>query len=484
MNQKGVSVLISGARWAYLTFITQKGVTFLSTMILARFLTPEAFGVMGMALLIIAYSEAISDSGIGSAMVQQQGDAHTLAKVAFLLSFSLGVLMTALVFFSAPLVAEMFDEPRLVNIMRILAPVFLLSTLSSVQDSWLKKHFLFSKRVLPQIVSVVVKAVVSIGLAFSGAGVWSLVFGQISSVLAKSGALRIVTKLPVGFKYERRISAEMFSFGLQLSLISLLGIFVASLDRLIVGHRLPTEMLGYYTIGVIFPPLAVIGVCNAVQQVVFPAFSRMQRTPRVLRKAYLLSLRYVAVLTFPLAVGLAVVSFDFVEVAYGERWLLSAPVMVFSSLASLVLSLRYTAGSVFKSTRRTRLLTGLIALQSLIALPLIVAVAHLGIVAVAGVALGVEVVMLVITLAFVARQLEFGAGAFLRQLLPAVTASLAMVLACKMVGEVFDDSSAILRLIIMIVTGVMIYTPIIGALDPTTLRGILGRLRGNALKGV
>ncbi|MEY8144806.1 oligosaccharide flippase family protein, partial [Falsihalocynthiibacter sp. CO-5D18] len=160
-----------------------------------------------------------------------------------------------------------------------------------------------------------------------GFGVWSLAFGQMSGQITASIAYWRVTRNQLSLAFDRKIAYRLLSFGTKLSVITFVGILSQTVDQVVIARYLDASQLGYFVLGSMLPELAVMGVCVSASQVFFPTFSRVQAKPRLLRASYLLSLKYVVMITFPVAIGVAIVAEDFVTIAYSELWAASVPII-------------------------------------------------------------------------------------------------------------------------------------------------------------
>jgi PST family polysaccharide transporter len=162
------SVLWNGA-----TFATSKLLVLVTTVILARLLTPDDFGLVGIGLLVIAYLDLANDFGVSAAVVQSREDPLRVANVAFWVNMALGTTLTLIALIGAPIVADAFDEPRATAVVRVLSLSMLLTSLGAIHEARLRRELRFRRRLAPELGRAIAKGGTSITLALLGAGVWS-----------------------------------------------------------------------------------------------------------------------------------------------------------------------------------------------------------------------------------------------------------------------------------------------------------------------
>ena len=177
---------VKGIIWSALSFVAGKGLTFLSTIILARLLAPDDFGLMALGLVTVAYLDTFGELGVGNVIIYRQDDLEKNSNVAFTLGLLVNSLLAVGGFFIAPVMAAFFKDPRVTDILRVLSVNLIISGLGSIHQARLDRDLQFKRSFVPEPGKTLAKALVSIGLAVSGFGVWSLVWGQLSGTLTSS----------------------------------------------------------------------------------------------------------------------------------------------------------------------------------------------------------------------------------------------------------------------------------------------------------
>ena len=295
---------LRGTFWTYASFYSGKLMVFLSTVILARLLVEEEFGVAGYATVVISFLEVLSDLGIGPALIYHR-DNPKARITAFWLNIGIGILLFLVTFFGAPLVGSFFQDPRAVPVTRALALVFPISALGSIHDTLLRKELSFGRKFIPDFVKAISKGLASIILALLGFGAWSLIIGQIvGRALSVVVLWRIMPWRP-SFQFAKSLVRPLLSYGLNIVSVDALGITLNNADYLLVGRFLGAAALGVYTVAFRFPDLLVMQFCDVISKVIFPVYARMREDPQALQRGFLTTTRYVSLVTVPMGLGMA-----------------------------------------------------------------------------------------------------------------------------------------------------------------------------------
>lgn len=355
--------------WAGVTLALTKGATLISTLILARLLVPADFGLFAVGLLVINYVDRIKDMGIGAALVYRRDRWSQLAGTGLTFSVLSSLVLAALTFACAPLTADFFRDPRSAQIVQVLAVSLFLSGLSIVPDSAMRRSLDFKRRVGPEIAASVVKGVVSVVLAMLGVGVWSLVWGQLAGTLAQTVLYWALVDWRPRFEWHPEIAGALLRYGLPSCLVAVFAVVTENLDYLVIGREMDADSLGYYTLAYRVPELSVIAVCIVASQVFFPMFSRLQDDRYELRSAYLRSVHYVSLLTIPGGILIAVTARDLVETMYSDKWAPAIPVLQLLALFSVIYSMSFHAGEIYKATGRPGILNWMSVLKIAVMVP-------------------------------------------------------------------------------------------------------------------
>lgn len=341
--------------WRYGTYFFSKFLIFISTIILARLLTKDDFGVVGFAITAITFLEVLS-VGTGPALIYYPKDDRTTA-TTFWLAQIVGIALFALSWVTAPLIASYFRDDRVVSVVRVLALAFPLNALGDIHSSLLQKQLAFNKIFIPEMLLALVKGGISIVLALLGAGEWSLIWGQIIGSLVWSGAYWMVEAWRPSLYFDFQIARSVFNYGAKYISANIISMIVLNLDYLLVGRYLGAEALGVYTLAFRLPDLLILQFANLLGKVLFPLYTRMRDVPGKLSDGFFTTTRYVSLVTVPLGVGLALVAEPLVMVFFSEKWMSAIPVIRAIAVYVVFTSFAYNAGSAYKAQGRPQVIT-------------------------------------------------------------------------------------------------------------------------------
>jgi PST family polysaccharide transporter len=214
----------------------------------------------------------------------------------------------------------------------------------------------FGKKLIPEIGNNIVKGLISIGLASAGYGAWALVYGQLSGLAISNILLWIVVPWMPRLTLIAKTAGQLFNYGISIMADKALTIFGDSFDYFLIGRLFTSTTLGIYTLAYKLPELLVITTLNVLGGVFFPAFSTIQHQPEELRKSFLAATKYVQLLVTPICLGLIVAADPIIRLVFGLQWLEAIPLMQILSAYTLVLSIGYHVGDVYKAIGRPDIL--------------------------------------------------------------------------------------------------------------------------------
>jgi O-antigen/teichoic acid export membrane protein len=342
--------------WNYLSFGLGKLLNIITVSILAHLLAPEYFGLVALATLTIDYLSVLNDLGLGSALIQRKKNIDESANIAFTLNILAGIILTGITFIIAPYAAIFFHEPQVTPVLRWLGLTFSLSSFGSVHNVLLQRELNFRKKIIPELGSTIVKAIISISLAIAGFGVWSLVVGQLLGTSVASFLLWVLLPWRPKFSWNATIGKELFAYGFSIMGNNAITVWEENFDYFIIGLIYNPTALGIYTLAYRLPQTLVLSILWAMTAVLFPTFSSLQDQKDALKKSFLSVLRYVELLVTPLCLGMFIAADPLIRVVFGEQWVGSIPILRALSLYVWVVSIGYHVGDIYKAVGRPDIL--------------------------------------------------------------------------------------------------------------------------------
>ena len=448
-----------GVTWFYLLRFSSRIIASLQLVILARLLTPEDFGLIGSAMLVLSLLQTFSATGFNQALVQKKQDISAYLDTAWWVEVGRGAFLGGIVFLMAPLAAAFFKEPETIPILRALAIYPLITSLASPGLIQLDKALRFKKLVLFQGVLTILGLIVSIASALIFRNVWALVIGTLfGGVMMSAGSYFIYPYRPgMGFSWHK--ARELWDFGRWVLGNKIAHYLFNDGDDWVVSRLLGSEALGLYQMAYNLGNAPSTEVTAIFSRVALPVFSKIQdELPRI-RRAYLPLVQAVMFVSPPVSLGIALVAQDAVIGILGERW---APMI--RSLQILLIwgwirSFRATAGPVIRARGRPDLAAKFTSFKvfvlALLVIPFTLRWQIEGTSWAVVIAAASEVPLIIISLKWAA---EIAPKEFLARLLRPLLTSIPMVLLILIWQNViYPDGSWIIRLIVSILLGAAAY---------------------------
>ncbi|MFC6222986.1 lipopolysaccharide biosynthesis protein [Hymenobacter artigasi] len=319
---------VNGVKWTMTATIVNSVLQVGYTAVMARLLSPAAFGLVALAGVILRFGVYFAKMGMERAIIQKPDLTEQDVRVAFTSSVLLGALFAGLLMASAPLAASIVHQPEVVPVVRALALGIFLSGVNGTAMSLLHRAMRFRALAIMEMLSFLLSYLgLGMFLAWQGFGVWALVGaslgqGLLVTVLAY-GAVRH-SVLPL---FDWEAYKPLLAYGSRMSVISFVEFVSMSLDTLLIGRLLGPASLGIYTRGSMLIALPVYLLSSNVAKVLFPSFSQMQADRARLRDVYLSSITLIATLITPICMGVMVAAPEIVLVMLGPKWLEAIPVL-------------------------------------------------------------------------------------------------------------------------------------------------------------
>ena len=315
----------SGAIWTSFDKMGTMALQFLVNIVLARLLMPSDYGCIGMLAIFVVVSQTIIDGGFGSALIQKkeptQIDYSTIFYWNILFAFGLYVVL----FVISPYVAYFYRMPILCDLLRVMGINLIINSLGIIQINRQRKQLAFKRIALINIFSYILAAVIAVGMAYGGYGVWSLVAMQLLFSLFSVSLFWIVTKWKPSLCFSLDSMKELFRFGGYLLFASIFQEICRNLQGLIIGRRFSSVEMGLYAQAKKLDDVASQALPNIIVQVIFPVYSQIQDDLEQTRQVLRINIRIIGFVTFPLMALLIVIAEPLIEFLYGHKWDAAVP---------------------------------------------------------------------------------------------------------------------------------------------------------------
>jgi len=311
---------VKGAGWSFADSILGQGITFVVGLVLARLLSPDEYGLIGIITIFIIVFNGIVDSGFSNALIRKQDCTDEDYNTMFFVNMAISILLFLVLFFSAPLISKFFGRPELTSLSRVMGLMLIFNALSLVQYTILSKRIDFKTKTKASLISSIVSGVIGIGMAFAGCGVWSLVGQQLSKQLFYSMFLWIFNKWWPSFKCSLDSFKYMWGFGWKLLVSGLLNNIWNQLYQVVVGKFYSPATLGQYTRSKQFASIFSENLTYVVQRVSYPALSEIQEDKERMVSAYRKVIKVTMFVTVVCMFSLGAVAEPLLFCLIGPQW--------------------------------------------------------------------------------------------------------------------------------------------------------------------
>lgn len=319
--------VISGLLWKLGERIGAQGVQFIVSIVLARLLTPEDYGYVGIVLVFISILMVFVQNGFGNALIQKKNATQTDFSSVFYVNVAVGVCLCVILQLIAPLIASFYDAEILKPVVRVLALGLILASINNVQNAFVARQMSFKKFFFATIIGTIVSAFTGIGAAFAGYGIWAIVIQQLTNQIIDTIILWITVKWRPSRTFSWKSIKELFTFGWKLLVSSLIDTIYNNLYSLTIGRYYSSADVGYYNRGKNIPNLVITNINSSIQAVMFPAYAKSQSNIQTVKAMVRKSMKVSTYLIFPIMVGLAATAKPLTIILLTEKWLPSVVFM-------------------------------------------------------------------------------------------------------------------------------------------------------------
>jgi O-antigen/teichoic acid export membrane protein len=324
---------ISGLLWSFIDSFAGLGISFIVGIMLARILSPEEFGLIGMLAIFIAIAQSFITSGFSQALIRKQDCNAADYSTVFYFNIVVGILFYLLLFLSAKSIADFYNEPVLEQLVKVLGLVLVINSFTIIQSTLLTKRIDFKLQAKISVISSVVSGIISIYMAYKGFGVWSLVAQTLLKNAINSILLWFWNQWKPIWQFSTSSFKELFSFGSKLLVSGLIDTIYRNVYYLIIGKYFAAAELGYYTRADQFQALPSQSLQGIIGRVSYPVLSSIQNDIPRLREAYKKIIRSSMLITFVLMLGMAAAARPMILTLIGEKW---EPAVIYLQMLCLV----------------------------------------------------------------------------------------------------------------------------------------------------
>lgn len=339
-----------GLTFVFLSTMGSRLVALCADVALMRLLLPAEHGVMHFGMVVVGALALLRSLGVGEALVFRSEVDRKSCDSAFILSAGVGLVLYGVVYAGAPLLASWLagaDQGQLVEVLRALAVIALLQGVGTVPSALLERELAFDKKIYVDALPTLIYALIALPLAWSGYGVWSLVWGRVLSAAAgQTAAWKLISWRP-RWRFDMAHVRQLSSYGRYVSAAAIVSFLVVSIDDVFVARLGGERELGLYARAYLLANVPVTAVAHVVGRVAFPAFAQLVRAGEEVGPLYVQMLGSVALLTLPMALLLALLAEPFTVAFLGAAWLPMVPILQGLAAYGFLRSLLSNTGPLF-----------------------------------------------------------------------------------------------------------------------------------------
>ncbi|MCM1047903.1 MAG: lipopolysaccharide biosynthesis protein [Clostridiales bacterium] len=451
--------VLGGFFWNYAERITAQLVSLIVSVILARLLEPEHYGVVSIVMIFISVGDVFVTGGFGNALVQKKDAEEIDFNTVLICSGVMSLFVYIVIFLAAPYIAIFYGMPAIKTLLRVLGLRIPVAGVNSIQHARIQKKMAFKKFFISTLIGTIISAFIGIIMAYKGAGEWALVAQYLSNAVIDTVILYLSGDWRPKLMFSIQRARILMSYGWKVLGSTLISSLEINWRNLIIGKQFGTDDLAFYHQGSKLPNVFVANIISSISKVIFPLMASEQDNKNKVKAVCRTSIQEGIFLMAPLMIGLIAVGDNFVRVVFTDKWLPCVQYLRILSLVYLVRPMTSTCMQAILAMGRSGIVLKIEIFLNVIALSL-VSVSVFYYKSVLFIAVGnvvTEIISLIIHMYFIRKLIGYHYREQIRDVIPCILLSCVMGIICYGVTFVINAPPIVL-LIIQIVLGAVIYT--------------------------
>lgn len=469
---------VKGTIWSSLERFSVQGIQFVVSIIMARLLTPEDYGLVGMLAIFLAISQSIIDSGFSQALIRKQDRSEIDNSTVLYFNIVIGILLYIILFLSAPSISRFYNQPQLIPLTRILGLSLIFNSLVIVQRALLTINLDFKTQAKASFTSAVISGGVGIWMAFDGFGVWAIAWQQVINLIVVTILLWCLSRWKPILAYSWKSFRELFGFGSKLLASGLLDTLYRNMYLIVIGKVFKASDLGYYTRAHQFTDFASSNLTGILQRVTYPVLCTIQEDDVRLASVYRKLLKMTVFLIFPLMMILAALAKPLVLSFLTEKWIFSAVLIQILCFSQMWYPVHAINLNLLQVKGRSDLFLKLEVVKKIVGVATLCLTLPFGLLALCWGMLANSIIALLINTHYTGKLIKLGFYSQMRDLLPSLILSITVGLIAYLTVTYIPMSSW-LALVIGLVEGAILYIGISRLFHFSELSEILTILHKN-----
>ena len=340
-----MSQVSRGFAWSAVERFSVQGISFFLSIIIARIVSPSAYGLIVMVQVFLSFSQLFIDGGFANALIQKKDRNETDYCTVFFFNLGVAIFLYMLLFFLAPVIANFYEEPQLTSITRVISLNLILSSLAIVQKTRLTINLDFKTQTKAGLVAVIISGTIGVICAYRGFEVWALVIQGLVNQFIISVTLMYFSRWKPKLIFSGQSFKRLFSFGSKLMLSNILTSIYVNVTNLVIGKKYSSADLAFYNRGFTLSQFPSTNLSDVMNRVIYPVLTRVQDDLDSLRSEYLKYLHLTHYIILPLMGLLLVLAEPLIEVLLTPKWLEAVPYLKIFCLNFMFYPLQQQAGN-------------------------------------------------------------------------------------------------------------------------------------------
>lgn len=366
--------------WKLFEKIGSKGIQFVIQIILARILIPDDYGIVAILTVFISLSNVFIQNGFSTSLIQKKETTQEDFCTALFSSMGIALFFYVILFVAAPFIEHFYEMDNLAIYLRVQSLILFAGAFNSVQYAYVSKTLNFKAYSIATLIASVISGIAGIIFAVNGFGVWSLILQQLIANYLVVAILYILVEWRIQLFFSMESLKVLFDYGWKILGSSLINSLYSSMYNLIIGKVYTKELLGLYSRGQQFPLLITDNLNEIVQSVTLPILAQMQDTPEGMKYRMRRALTLNAFVVFPAMLGLSAISYEFIYVVLGSKWMAAAPYMMLLSLVYSIYPIHTMNIQCMKALGRSDLFLKLEIIKKILEIMMVIFTVHFGLI--------------------------------------------------------------------------------------------------------
>lgn len=466
---------ITGLFWAFAERVGAQLVNFVVSIVLARILMPEEYGIIGIVLVFVNLCNVFVDSGFGKALIQKKDADDLDFSSAFYFGLTLSVVLYGILFCAAPWIAALYDMELLSPVIRVMGLRLIVAAYNSVQKANVAREMQFKRFFFSTLGGTLISAVIGIVLAWRGFGVWALVAQELTNVMFDTAILSLTIRWHPRLMFSLQRAKALFRYGWKVLVAGLVDTLYADFRSLYIGKLYSADDLAFYTRGKQFPYLLVDNVNASISSVLFPAMSSCKDDVEEIKGMTRRSMTISAYILSPLMCGLAAVAEPLVLLLLTEKWLPCVPFLQILCINCALTPLQSANLQAIYALGRSDIALRLNVIKKTFGFVMVIVFARISVLAMAWAGVVSGLFSLIVNTAPNRKLMGYGIWEQLRDVVPSWLLSGAMAAIVRLVALL--ELPLIAELVVMILVGMASYVALSAVFRVESFRYLLGMLR-------